>query len=355
MATVCSTPVAAGHGGKSMAVKLKDIAARAGVSATTCSLILNNKPISVSEETKQKVLETAQQMGYTRKLESRNFGLIVPDLGNLFYTEIIKNISHRAQEFGYNLIILDSNNDVEQEYRNILQLKNTQIDGIILSLVRKENVSEKMIQCIRQLNSSNIPVVLFNSANPVFGCHSVILDDYWGGYLATRHLIDLGHRRIGCIIGYDLEAMFTLPTRLTGYQAAVTEAGIPFDRDLITGNDYTIECGYQSAAVLAEKGVTAIFAHNDMIALGAYHYLREHHIRIPEDISLVGFDNIPIISTLELPLTTVAQPITQISNRCIDLLLQSINTPSTDRVSVTLQPELVIRKSTGPVTTGADS
>lgn len=329
-------------------VKLKDIAAKAGVSSTTCSLILNNKPISVSEETKQNVLHIAQEMGYIKKQEPHNFGLIVPDLGNLYYTEIIKNTSRKAQEAGYNLVILDSNNSFDQEYKNLVQLRNSKVDGIVLALVSRGESINRLQHLIRKMTNSGIPVVLFEDAVSAFGCHSVCTDGYLGSYLATKHLVSLGHTRIGVITGNG-DHTEADTNRTTGYMAALSEAGIAFDPELICNGMFTTESGYQYAPVLLEKGCTAIFAHNDMIAFGVYHYLREHDIRLPEDVSLIGFDNIPIISTLEFPLTTVAQPIGQMAERCVDILLQSIQTPSTDRTSVTMQPELIIRKSTGPV------
>ena len=331
-----------------MAVKLKDIASKAGVSSTTCSLILNNKPISVSEETKQNVLRIALEMGYARKQSIRNLGLIVPDLGNLYFTEIIKNVSRRAQEAGYNLVILDSNNNLDQEYKNLLQLRNSKVDGIILSLVFQDEVTAQVRPLLREMTSHNLPIVLLEDSLSTFGCHSVNTDNYLGGYLATKHLIDLGHTRIGTITGSS-DFPNINSNRTTGYMAALTEAGIPIDPELICKGMFTIESGYKYTPYLLEKGVTAIFTHNDMSAFGVYHYLKEHHLRIPDDISLVGFDNIPILSTLEFPLTTVSQPIQQIADRCVDILLQSIQNPSTERTSVTMQPELIIRHSTAPV------
>ncbi|WP_368189821.1 LacI family DNA-binding transcriptional regulator [Blautia sp. 1033sp1_1033st1_G9_1033SCRN_220408] len=331
-----------------MAVKLKDIAAKAGVSSTTCSLILNNKPISVSEETKQNVLRIALEMGYMRKQSIHNLGLIVPDLGNLYFTEIIKNVSRRVQEAGYNLVILDSNNSIEQECKNLLQLRNSKVDGIMLSLVPQDESTSQVRPLIREITSHNLPIVLLEDSLSTFGCHSVNTDNYQGGYLATKHLIDLGHTRIGTITGSS-DFPNTNANRTTGYMAALTEAGIPIDPELICPGMFTIESGYKYTPYLLEKGVTAIFTHNDMCAFGVYHYLQEHHLRIPDDISLVGFDNLPIISTLGFPLTTVSQPIQQIADRCVDILLQSIQNPSTERTSVTMQPELIIRSSTGPV------
>lgn len=331
-----------------MKIRLKDIAEAAGVSSTTCSLILNNKPINVSEETKKKVIQVAQEMGYTYKQKIRNFGLIVPDLGNLYYTEVIKNVSHTAQRCGYNLVILDSNFNLKQEVRNLQQLSQSKVDGILIALISERTDIFPLITLVRKISNNRIPIVLLDYSINTLGCHSVSIDDYYGGYMATKHLISLGHRKIGCICG-NAENPLLPPNRVAGFKAALSEAMIPYNENLVINGHFTVECGYHSAPVLLKKGVTAIFAHNDMIALGVYHYLREHHIRIPEDISLIGFDDIPIVSSMELPLTTVAQPIQAIAERSIEILQDSIQNPTADRIAITLQPELVIRSTTGPV------
>lgn len=331
-----------------MRIKLKDIAEAAGVSSTTCSLILNNKPINVSAETKQKVINTAQEMGYNYKQKIHNFGLIVPDLENLYYTELIKNISHTVQKWGYNLVILDSNNSTDQELRNLQQFYQAKVDGILISLISDRTDLFPLISLVRKITASKIPIVLLDYSISALGCHSVSMDDYYGGYMATKHLIDLGHRKIGCI-RRNMDNPLVPPNRTSGFRAALSEAKIPYSKDLMIDGKFTVECGYHSAPLLLERGATAIFAHNDMIALGVYHYLREHHIRIPEDVSLVGFDGVPIISSLELPLTTVVQPIPSIAERSIDILMDSLQNPTADRIAITLQPELVIRSTTGPV------
>ena len=331
-----------------MKVKLKDIAEKAGVSSTTCSLILNNKSINVSEETKKNVIRIAQEMGYAYKQRIHNFGLIVPDLENLYYTEVIKNVSHIAQQRGYNLVILDSNFNLEQEIRNLQQLYQSKVDGILIALISDRTDIFPLISLVRKIINSKIPIVLLDYSINALGCHSVSMDDYYGGYIAAKHLIKLGHKKIGCICG-NIENPLVPPSRITGFKAALSESMIPYNEDLMINGRFTVESGYHSAPLLLEKGVTAIFAHNDMIALGVYHYLREHHIRIPEDVSLIGFDDIPIISSMELPLTTIAQPIQAIAERGIEILQDSIQNPTADRIAITLQPELVIRSTTGPV------
>ena len=330
-----------------MKVKLKDIALKAGVSPTTCSLVLNNRPISVSEETKKNVLRAAQEMGYITKQKIHNFGLIVPDLGNLFYTELIKNVSRTAQNFGYNLIILGSNNNTSQEVRNIQQLLQSKVDGILISLVPRSSDILSLVTLLRKVSEGGIPIVVMETAINTLGCHSVAVDDYYGGYNAVKYLLSLGHKKIGCICG-SMDDLLSPQSRLTGFKAALSEKGIPYENSQLISGEYTVECGYKYAPELLKQGVTAIFAHDDMIALGVYHYLRENHIRVPEDVSLIGFDNIPIIASMELPLTTVAQPIQALVERSLGILMDAIHSPSDEKVSITLQPELIIRSTTGP-------
>lgn len=334
-----------------MKVKLKDIALKAGVSSTTCSLILNNRPINVSDETKKNVLKVAQEMGYTSKQKIRNFGLIIPDLGNLYYTELIKHVSRTAQNFGYNLIISGSNNNIDQEILNIQQLIQSRVDGILISLVPHRTDPIPLFTLLRRVSDNNIPIVIMDCSLNTLGCCSVDVDDYYGGYLATEHLISLGHKKIGCISG-NIGSVLSPQNRLTGFEAALAEHNIPYDDSLVIHGDYTVECGYKYAPVLLERGATAIFAHNDMIALGVYHYLRENHVRVPDEISLIGFDDVPIISSMELPLTTIAQPIQTLAERSIEILMEAIQTPSQEKVSITLRPELIVRATTGPCPAG---
>ena len=328
-----------------MKIKLKDVADKAGVSITTCSLILNNKPINTSEETKKAVLNAARELGYIKKYKVRNIGLIVPDLENLYYTELTKKISAEAQKENYNIVIFDSNNSLKQERNNLNLIRQTDIEGLLLSLIPSEENLPHLQSILRDLTENeHLPIVILDSNYPSLNSHSICVNNYQGGYLATEHLIELGHTKIGCITGDSGYPVYQ--DRTQGYCSAFTQNQLSFNKDWIYNGKFTMDTGYQATPYLLEQGVTAIFAQNDMIAFGVYHYLKEHGIRVPEDVSLVGFDNIPFIQMIGLPLTTIAQPIQQMAERSIEILLSPTYRQNTsDRITLTLQPELIVRAS----------
>jgi LacI family transcriptional regulator len=329
-----------------MKVKLKDIATKTGVSLTTVSMVLNDKPISISDQTRRLILQTAKEMGYPRHQKVKNIGLLIPDLSNMYYSELTKGISIAAQEEGYNLIIFDSNNKWERDVNNLLTLQQTEVEGIIIAFSVGRNINDKTRQVIKQMLEDNqTTIVLIDRNDPAYNCHSVCVNHFQGAYLATKHLIELGHTRIGCITGGA--HLSVSQDRLRGYIAAFEEHDLPYEESWIVHGEFRMESGYALAKELLEQKVTAIFAQNDMIAFGVYNYLREIGLSIPKDISLVGFDDVPFASMLDVPLTTVSQMIQDMGRRAIDVLLTRRGmTDNSDRVHLILQPELVIRKST---------
>lgn len=329
-----------------MAAKLKDVANKAGVSITTASLVINNKDISVSENTRRQVLQAARELGYIRRERVNSIALMVPDLSNLYYVELTRSISLCAQERGYNLLIFDSNNSPEREFDNLCTLRRTGVEGIIMGIASTGDALSQMAPVVRSIQSqSQTPIVLLDRSCAPFNCHTICINNFKGGYLASAHLLDLGHKRIGCITGPI--AFSECQDRTNGFRQAFIDRNLPFCDDWIIHGEFTVDSGYKSVKALLDRGVTAIFAQNDMIAFGAYHCLRAHDFRIPEDISVVGFDNISFISMTDIPLTTVAQPIHEMGRKAVDIL---VNTPfitdNADRVMLSLQPELIVRNST---------
>ena len=336
--------------GYSMAVKLKDVAKKAGVSITTASMVLNNKNVSVSDSTRRQILQVARELGYIRRERVNSVALMVPDLGNLYYTELTRSISLCAQERGYNLIIFDSNNSPRREYDNLQALRQSNAEGIIMGISSTGDDLSRLAPVVRAIQDERqTPIVLLDRSLAPFNCHTICINNFKGGYLASAHLLDLGHERIGCITGPI--AFTECQDRTNGFRQAFLDRGMSFSDSWIVHGDFSMDSGYSNALRLLDQGVTAIFAQNDMIAFGVYQYLKSHSYHIPKDISVVGFDNISFISMMDVPLTTVAQPIHEMGKRAFDILLNTpFNSSSADRVMLSLQPELVVRSSTAKQT-----
>ena len=329
-----------------MAAKLKDVAKKAGVSLTTASMVINNKNVSVSENTRRQIIQAARELGYIRRERVSSVALIVPDLGNLYYTELTRSISLCAQERGYNLIIFDSNNSPKREYDNLQALRQSNVEGIIMGISSTGDDLSRLAPVVRAIqDESQTPIVLLDRSCAPFNCHTICINNFKGGYLASAHLLDLGHEKIGCVTG---PIVFTeCQDRTNGFRQAFLDRGMPFSDSWIVNGEFTMDSGYSSTKQLLDQGVTAIFAQNDMIAFGVYQYLKSHAYKIPKDISVVGFDNISFISIMDVPLTTVAQPIHEMGKRAFDILLNTpFNSDSADRVMLSLQPELIVRSST---------
>lgn len=329
-----------------MAVKLKDVAQKAGVSITAASMVLNNKNVNVSDTTRAQILQAARDLGYIRRNSINSIALMVPDLSNLYNAELTHNISLSAQEYNYHLSIFDANNSPERECINLRALRQSSVKGLIMSLCSSGDDLDRLIPYVQTIQEEKqIPIILLNRSCVPFNCHTISTNNYKGGYLASSHLLELGHRKIGCITG-PIDST-ECRDRESGFRQAFINNGIPFDDKWIINGDYTTDAGIQGAQYLMDQGVTAIFAQNDMIAFGVYHYLRSKGLRVPEDISLVGFDNISLLSVIDVPLTTVSQPIKEIGNRALNIILKTpYVADSSERVALSLQPELVVRGST---------
>lgn len=329
-----------------MTAKLKDVAKKAGVSLTTASMVINNKNVSVSDQTRRQVLQAARELGYTRRERINSMALMVPDLGNLYYTELTRSISLCAQERGYNLIIFDSNNNSKREFDNLQALRQSNVDGVIMGISSTGENLSRLAPVVRAIqDEGQTPIVLLDRSCAPFNCHTICINNFKGGYLASAHLLELGHEKIGCITGPL--AYSECQDRTNGFIQAFRDRDMPIPDRFVCNGAFTMESGYSNARILLEQGVTAIFAQNDMIAFGVYQYLKSHGVRIPQDISVVGFDNISFISIMDVPLTTVAQPIHEMGKRAFDILLNTpFHSDSADRVMLSLQPELIVRSST---------
>ncbi len=336
-----------------MGATIKDIAAKTGLSITTISLVLNNKESRIAAKTKELILKTARELNYIPNQnaislvtkESKTFGYIVTDIANPFFAELGKGISAKAAESGYNIILCDTEDSYELTMKFLHILVSQNVDGIILTL-SDEIRDAKMKAVAAFLTDHPVPVVLIERTDPLLMSDCVIGNHFQGSYMAAAHLIGLGHRNFGCIAGpAHLDAT---KYRLKGFRQALEENGIPFRNELVAWGNYHIESGFAGARQLLETDprITAIHAFNDMMAYGALEYLKERNIKVPEQISVVGFDDIFFSKILYVPLTSVALPIQEMGAHAVKLLTERVNKKDLARRVDLLEPKLAVRQST---------
>lgn len=324
-----------------------DIARIAGVSTATVSKVFN-KTGNISEKTRRRIMEICEELDYqpnvlASALTGKNtysLGLLIPDMVNPFFAELARNVEDRAQELGFNLIICNTDNDMTKEVKYIQLLRQKSVDGIIVATgVRNDEI-------LKELIDQHVPVALVAREMSVLSTSTVLVDDFAGGYNATSHLIELGHRHIAVIA--ESMSVSSSKERVRGYRHALQEAGLPFDENLVLTSDFSIVAGRMTALSLLsrEDRPSALFACNDLLAIGAIQAAKELNIRVPDELSIVGFDNTILASITDPPMTTVAQPIRAMGHRVVDLIIGEINESLTVKQRIVLLPELIIRRST---------
>lgn len=327
----------------------KDVAERAGVSVATVSYVLNNGPRPVATETRVKVEEAIAELGYypnevarsLRLQQSSTIGIIIPNITNPVFAEIAHALESVCTQEGFLVLLCNSERQHEREERFVQMLRAKQVDGVVIT------PDSEPIALIEPLRQARIPLVVLEHDLP--GVHCIAIDELSGGRLGTQHLIDLGHRRIGLIKRQPTSALST--QRFAGYRQALTAAQLPFDPQLV------IECDSGSAAAAAAtrqllalaEPPTAIFTHNDVLAIGARHAIDAAGLAVPNDISLVGYDDIASAAYLIPALTTVRAPKTEMGVVAGRTLLQLIKERAAlPPQTVTLPVELIVRDSTAP-------
>ncbi|WP_240702816.1 LacI family DNA-binding transcriptional regulator [Cohnella luojiensis] len=331
-----------------MAPKIKDVARHAGVSVTTVSRVLNGEKY-VKDDLKARVQRAIDELGYTPSHIARSLvrkktdliGVIVPDVTSSFYSTILSTIEKTASLNDYNLLVCNIIEDTDKELKYLQVFKQMRVDGIII-------MHEKMDDEIRELiHKLDIPII-FSSVKPVDQKFiSVIIDDYAAAYDATRHLIELGHKRIG-FIGGDMRDVTSGQNRFVGYSHALADFGVEVVDDYIRFGDYKTQSGYeQMKAMLAcEVYPTAVFAVSDDMAVGAMNCIHDHGLRVPDDLSVIGFDGSQLTEQVRPRLTSMEQPILEMGKVTVDKLLDLIS--GNDDLSaedVILKHKLVIRDS----------
>lgn len=329
---------------------MREVAERAGVSVTSVSHVINHTR-RVSDDLRERVLRAMEELGYQpnalarslRRKETHTLGVIVPNSADPFFGEVTRGVEDTCFDQGYSIILCNSDSDLAKElhYTNVLSEK--RVDGILFVAA-----GGKSSEHIQSLKNHGTPLVVVDRHVPDLDLDVVLVNNAWGGWLATRHLIDLGHRRIGCITG---PSDLTLSAeRVTGYRRALQEAGLPVDESLIVKGDFQFDSGYRAAINFLDlkPPPTAIFANNDLMAAGVINAALKRGCAVPAGLSVVGFDDVPLASFIYPLLTTVAQPKYEMGVVATTMLLERINTPAMPPRQTLLETRLIVRDSTAP-------
>ncbi|MGI2296259.1 LacI family DNA-binding transcriptional regulator [Paenibacillus sp. GXUN7292] len=326
-----------------------NVAQKAGVSIATVSKVLNHTG-RISDETRRRVTAIMDEMGYqpsvvASALTGKNtftIGMLIPDIANPFFAEIARSAEDRAHELGYNLVICSTDNEWEKEAEYIALLQQKSVDGIVLATGAWND------KRLKDMLEARMPIALIARDMPTLAVDTVLVDDFMGGYQAASHLLASGHRRIA-VIAEDLKVMSS-SERVRGYRLAIEEYELIYDEQLIRISDFTIDGGKREAGALLDQPhpPTAIFACNDLLAIGAVQAARERGVIIPDQLSVIGFDNTILATIVDPPLTTIAQPIREMGSKVIELLVHQISGEKLNKQRVILLPELVVRRTTGP-------
>ncbi len=329
-----------------MRVSIKDIARAAGVSHSTVSRALSDSPL-VAPETRGRIQKIAGELGYSPNAiarglvtrQTRTVGVIVTTISDPFIGEVVRGIEEVAVDNDYRIILANSHSDPVREVNLVKGLREWRVDGVIVASSR---VGALYMPLLKEIG---VPIVLINNQHQGPYIHSVGVDNIRGAQVATHHLLAQGHRLIGYIGGPPEHA--SSQERLLGYQQALSEARIPFDPSLVQSGNGRAAGGEQVAQLLFRSSTpTAIFCYNDMTAIGALRALRCHGQRVPEDVSLVGFDDIEFASFVEPPLTTIRQPKDEMGRLATRMLIDLLRGESVTNLLV--PGELVVRESTSP-------
>lgn len=328
---------------------INQIAQLANVSKGTVSKVLNNYP-HISDEIRERVMTVVRATGFERhyvaKMLANNrsdiIGLIIPSgaksvFSDPYFPHLTECITRASNRFNLTLSLLLFYAEHENISATKTILTNGMMDGVILSGDRKDNIIlplliEKKTKFVFLGRPMNGEVV-----------HFVDVDNFGGGKQATDYLIGCGHRRIGII---TCNQNWAGVHRYEGYCAALSEAGIPYDPNLVVEADFTLDGAYHAMNRLIRSDADAVFVISDTMALGAMKCVREHRLRVPDDVAIIGFDDLPVALQADPHLTTIRQPIEQQAQRAVEILVQLIDTPDTPLQQVVLPTELIIRGTT---------
>lgn len=330
---------------------IKDVADQAGVSIATVSRVLNQNRY-VSPELNERVRKAIVDLNYEqnalarnlRRSESLTLGIIIPDNSNPYFAEVTRGIEDFCFEHGYLAILCNTTEDRSKAAAYLSTLRQNRVAGVIV-------VSPGDLQAeLRQPLRAGYPIVIADRLLSGVAADTVVSDNFEGAQQAMRHLLELGHERIGIVVGNQYDSRHTIAVRKEGVLAALHDARIPVDNSLFYNDGgYSPETGYIAARMLLERPrpPTAIFAFNDMLAFGVLGYAYQHGIKIPEQLSVVGFDDINLAAYVVPSLTTIAQPKYELGRKVAEIMLERIHGETCPPRTIVLPTHLVVRQSTG--------
>jgi len=323
-----------------------DVAAKAGVSTATVSRVLS-RPERVAEPTRLRVLEVVRTLGYApnvaartlRTLRAAKILLTVPDISNPFFASVIRGAEEAARDAGYAVVVGDTRHDPEIEDQYAEMLSRREVDGLIFLGHRLP----ESLQPLLDLRGDAAPIVNGCEYSPGIGVPSVHIDNAAASGEAFEHLVALGHRDIGIITGPTISPISR--DRLSGARAAAERHGLA-DRLRVRTADYSAGVAFEQARALLLAGVTALYCFSDEMAIGAISAVAEAGLSCPDDVSVVGFDDVPLARYFQPGLTTIAQPKAMIGRRAVELLVHILRDAPSPLRKVTLDHKLVVRGST---------
>ncbi|WP_167613651.1 LacI family DNA-binding transcriptional regulator [Maribellus sediminis] len=329
---------------------IHDIARALNISASTVSRALKDNPL-ISEATRAKIKKAAQEMGYRPNTLAANFrtkrtntiGVIVPLINRHFFSSVISGIEDIAYQQGFTVTISQSNDDFEKESKIAQTLFTNRVDGLILSI----GMNTTTYDHLKLFSDRNIPLVFFDRVVEGIKAHKIVVDDFEGGYIAAKHLIDQGRKKIAMIGGPQNLRIYQ--NRQKGYMKALNDGQIPFDESMIIHNSLSRAEGKLAVKKLLQNPTLpdAIFCANDTTALSAVLFLRELNIKVPEDIAIVGFSNEPFSEVVTPSITTLQQPGFEMGQKAAELIIQQIlhKDKNLKFETIKMPIELIVRES----------
>lgn len=328
---------------------IAEIARICGVSKATVSRVINNIPQGVGPETREKVLQTIRELNYRPNALARSvatsksgtIGLIIPDVSNFFYPKVIRGVVDYMDSCGYSVIVANSDYDPEREAQQLLRLVDRRVDGILLC----SGVSNKNF--LQDFRKHNIPLALLGR-NFDHSCSdaSISGDNVHGAYKSTAYLMQNGNRRVVYVEGNPHVA--GSKQRLQGYQQAHMEFGIPVREEFIISGEYSVSFGEQAAARMLDEGLEfdAIITGSDLVAIGIVSQLIKRGVRVPEDVEVIGFDNIELTTVVTPMLSTISKPHYRMAQHISEQLVRIIQGETIPLPHTVVEPELILRETT---------